>query len=180
LKKIVLLIALAFFVYLANSAVTTPVKKRLARMKEERTAAQVRIDEINSKMRQLGNSVVQAAGDQADTTKKTIPGTDELLPALLGKLASLGEENDVQVSSISPEPFKAVSVPGVANGTGGQYEKIGVAMQMRCRYKNLGEYLNGLERLDIPVSVMNFSISANEKELPVLNASLLITTYARN
>ncbi|MDI6808395.1 MAG: type 4a pilus biogenesis protein PilO [Candidatus Eisenbacteria bacterium] len=176
----VALIALAVFVYLANGAVTTPAKKKLARMKEEKVAAQARIDGIGAKMRELGNSVTGVSSNRADTTKKVIPQKDELMPALLDKLASLGRDNDIEVSSISPEPFTAVSVPGVGNGTHGQYEKIGVAMRMRCRYKNLGEYLRGLESLDIPVSVTNLSISSNEKELPTLDASLLITTYARD
>jgi|GEM_PF-2587873 len=101
-----------------------------------------------------------------------------ILPDLLDAIAQQGRLHGVEIVSMRPSRLERTVLP--AQGPlkhDAESTRLVVHVTARSRYRDLGEYLIALERIDILVAVRNLKIYRVSGHSPVVRASFEIETW---
>ena len=165
-------ILFAVFVYFPSKAAVRHIKKELAdtqrviqeieAMVDEGVPLHIGIDFLQQKLRVLEETFISKEGDGF----KVISGT--------------ARECDVEISSLRPQPKKAVlGADGTAVEIDGKaFQHVGVVLQARCLYADLAKFTERLESgIPILVSIEKVKITKRGADDPLLDVTIELNLY---
>lgn len=103
-----------------------------------------------------------------DRLAKELPDGEDI-PRILGGLASLGRESNVQAISISPQQATK----------GETYEEIPLEITGQATYHNLSIFLNRMEKSQALINVKELHLKKAGNEEILLNLRILASTYSK-
>jgi len=94
------------------------------------------------------------------------------IPVLLNALAQVANKANINYVSINTKPLEAGDQQGKL-----MYNRLPIEIKLRCRYRNLGEYLANLREMPRLVKVESLKIFRNKDILPNVEVTLNVYTY---
>lgn len=94
------------------------------------------------------------------------------IPSLLQSLATVANRAHIIYVAINTKPLEKGEPQGNV-----MYERLPIEINLRCRYRNLGEYLENLKKLPRLVKIESIRVSRNKDILPEVEALLEVYTY---
>ena len=92
------------------------------------------------------------------------------LTRILKQLAEPTEKHNIRIISMKPTEEEKANPDSL-------YQSLPIEMEMRCRYVDLGRYLEDLKNRPLLLNVENLQIRREEKEAPILSVHLVLTAY---
>jgi Tfp pilus assembly protein PilO len=100
--------------------------------------------------------------------EKILPRRD--FTRILEQLAEPTREHKIRIISMKPmEEAKA--------NPDSLYQNLPIEMEIRCRYLDLGRYLEDLKDQPLLLNVETLQIRSEEKEAPILSVHMVLTAY---
>ena len=150
-----------------------PARTQIAEQKAEIQRINDEIQRAYEFLRDL-NKIREEAGkmeEQWQYFKNKLPDSKQV-PALLQALASAASRANITYVSINTKPKE----PGDQQG-GMAYDRLPIEISLRCRYRNLGEYLANLRTLPRLIKIESLKITRNKDILPNVDVTLQVYTY---
>lgn len=166
----ILVFFLLFFIALA------PTRRDLAQKKEQWRALETQLVQARNK---LNSFKVDKAGVEAkvEELRKRLPSKSPA-PAILEELTKKGKQLNVDFISITPQAAEPAQQLRQDLAAFPDCEIMPVNIDMKARYKNLGEFLGAIEGLESSLAtVAGFEVTKDEKTFPKLSISMKVYTY---
>ncbi len=106
--------------------------------------------------------------------KTKLPDSKQI-PVLLNALAQVANKANINYVSINTKPLEAGDQQGNL-----MYNRLPIEITLRCRYRNLGEYLANLREMPRLVKVESIKIFRNKDILPNVDVTINVYTYVLN
>ncbi len=150
-----------------------PTRVRIAQKKEDIIKINEEIQRAYEFLRDL-NKIRQEADKMEELWKifKTKLPDSKQIPLLLNALANVANKANINYVSINTKPVEI----GDAQG-GLAYNRLPIEITLRCRYRNLGEYLANLRDMPRLVKVDSLKIMRNKENLPNIDVIISVYTY---
>lgn len=153
-----------------------PARRQLSLEKEELQKVNEEIQQAYEFLRDLNR--IRDEADKMETQwqyfKNKLPDSKQI-PSLLAALANAAGQAHLTYVSINTKALeKGESRSSLL------YNKLPIEIKLRCRYRNLGEYLANLRKLPRLVKVESLRISRQEEIAPDIEAVLEVYTYVLN
>lgn len=152
--------------------VVFPRRGQIARKNERIRAISTEIDE---RMREL-KDLEGALGREAALEEFQVGREEDLIPRLLEFLARLGSRHRLEIVSLKPMPQVEISLPP-SEGIDVQAKKIEIKVVVRAGYRELGSYLEDLEKIPVLVALRGLRIVKDEPGSRLLRGEFVIETY---
>lgn len=103
--------------------------------------------------------------------KAKLPDSKQI-PLLLNALANVANKANINYVSINTKPMETGEQQG-----GLSYNRLPIEITLRCRYRNLGEYLANLRDMPRLVKVDSLKLRRNKDILPNIDVTIDVYTY---
>ncbi len=150
-----------------------PARDKIAQQKAEIQQINDEIQRAYEFLRDL-NKIREEAGkmeQQWQYFRNKLPDSKQI-PSLLQALATVANQANITYVSINTKPLETGEQQG-----GLSYNRLPIEITMRCRYRNLGEYLANLKKLPRLIKVESLKITRNTEKLPYIDVTLQVYTY---
>jgi Tfp pilus assembly protein PilO len=150
-----------------------PTRLKIAQKKEEIQKINDEIQRAYEFLRDL-NRIREEADKMEELWQifKTKLPDSKQIPILLNALAEVANKADINYVSISTKPMEAGEQQGSL-----AYKRLPIEITLRCRYRNLGEYLANLRDMPRLVKVESLKIFRNKDILPNVDVTINVYTY---
>lgn len=92
------------------------------------------------------------------------------LTRILAQLAKPAGQHRIQIVSMKPTEMKNRNPDSL-------YETLPIEVEIRCRYLDLGRYLEDLQAGPFLLNVKSFEMKPAEKDVPTLSVHLILNSY---
>lgn len=144
------------------------------------TQKKLEVQKINNEIQQAYDFLrnLNAIREEADKMeglwqifKAKLPDSKQI-PSLLNALAQVANKANINYVSINTKPLETGDQQGNL-----MYNRLPIVITLRCRYRNLGEYLANLREMPRLVKVESLKISRDEDILPNVDITINVYTY---
>jgi Tfp pilus assembly protein PilO len=155
--------------------VVFPKHRAIQKIKKRTAVLSAEIERSSNDIEELA----KLADENIPATDFTIGPEEEILPKLLELIADLGNRHHLEIVSMKPQSLQAVESPiGDNSGLEVEVERLLIAMTVRARFRDLGDYFEALESIPILVSVRALKLEKERAESPTLLANFVIETFS--
>jgi Tfp pilus assembly protein PilO len=150
-----------------------PMRKSIAVKKDEWKKMDTRLIENRTKLASSLKTDKSAIEAELDALRRRLPSQSST-SAVLDELTRQGKGLNIEFVSIMPQEEKAI----ISQQGKLKYKILPIEINMKAGYRNLGEYLGVVERLDSNfATVGEFQVRKDPKAPPKLNVRLVVYTY---
>lgn len=162
-KLIILVISIALVIYIDYSLILKNQITILQKINPRVNSLSSQIKTAKKDIKSIPEMELKLSKIKERATVITQKIVDEdKIPALLEKISSKAQENNIKIMQI--RPIRDAKAKELATTQTGKYFNLDISLDVRCGYHNLGKFLNELENMGQFIKLQSLGINSDSKD----------------